>query len=197
MPRTTSRKDDLNELPDNLPIPVDDGACYHLPGAMVPSVALASTAGGTVDLSQLAGRTVLYIYPRTGDPNKSSVPGWNDIPGARGCTPQTCAFRDHHQEITNLNAEVFGLSTQATEAQQEMVGRLHVPFAVLSDAELKLTQAMNLPTFEVQTYESETLILIKRLTLVIKDGVIEHVFYPVFPSDRNPGDVIAWLKDNS
>ena len=197
MPRTTSRKDDLNELPDNLPIPVDDGACDHLPGAMVPSVALASTAGGTVDLSQLAGRTVLYIYPRTGDPNKSSVPGWNDIPGARGCTPQTCAFRDHHQEITNLNAEVFGLSTQATEAQQEMVGRLHVPFVVLSDAELKLTQAMNLPTFEVQTYESETLILIKRLTLVIKDGVIEHVFYPVFPSDRNPGDVIAWLKDNS
>ena len=150
MPRTTSRKDDLNELPDNLPIPVDDGACDHLPGAMVPSVALASTAGGTVDLSQLAGRTVLYIYPRTGDPNKSSVPGWNDIPGARGCTPQTCAFRDHHQEITNLNAEVFGLSTQATEAQQEMVGRLHVPFVVLSDAELKLTQAMNLPTFEVQ-----------------------------------------------
>ncbi len=191
------RIDNLNELPDNLPIPVDDGACDHLAGAPMPSIPLVSTAGGTVDLSKLAGRTVLYIYPRTGDPNKSSVPGWNDIPGARGCTPQTCSFRDHYQEIKDLNADVFGLSTQATVAQQEMVERLHVPFAVLSDAKLKLALALKLPTFDVQTYESVTLNLIKRLTLVIKDGVIEHVFYPVFPSDRNPGDVIAWLKDNS
>ncbi len=192
MPRT----DNLNELPDNLPIPIDDGACDHLAGAPMPSIPLASTAGGTVDVSKRAGRTVLYIYPRTGDPNKSSVPGWDEIPGARGCTPQTCSFRDHFQEIKDLNADVYGLSTQATVVQQEMVGRLHVPFAVLSDVDLKLAQALNLPTFEVQTYESETLVLIKRLTLIIKDSVIEHVFYPVFPSDRNPGDVIAWLKNN-
>lgn len=191
------RKDDLNVLPDDLPVPVDDGLCDHLPGAAIPSISLASTAGGMVDLSQRAGRTVLYIYPRTGDPNKSSVPGWDEIPGARGCTPQTCAFRDHHQEIKDLNADVFGLSTQTTKAQQEMVERLHVPFAVLSDAELKFAHALNLPTFDVTTYDSETLVLIKRLTLIIRDGVIEHVFYPVFPSDKNPGDVIAWLKGNS
>ena len=191
------RTDDLSVLPDGLPVPVDDGACDHLVGSTVPSITLASTAGGTVDASQRSGHTVIYIYPRTGDPAKASVPGWEEIPGARGCTPQTCSFRDHYQDILSLGADVFGLSAQTPEVQQEMVGRLHVPFAVLSDEKLLLSRALKLPTFEVQTYDKETLVLIKRLTLIIKHGVIERVFYPVFPPNQNPDDVIAWLKNNA
>ena len=132
------RTDDLSVLPDGLPVPVDDGACDHLVGSTVPSITLASTAGSTVDVSQRSGRTVIYIYPRTGDPAKASVPGWEEIPGARGCTPQTCSFRDHYQDILSLGADVIGLSAQTPEVQQEMVGRLHVPFAVLSDEKLLL-----------------------------------------------------------
>ena len=191
------RTDDLSVLPDGLPVPVDDGACDHLVGSTVPSITLASTAGGTVDASQRSGHTVIYIYPRTGDPAKASVPGWEEIPGARGCTPQTCSFRDHYQDILSLGADVFGLSAQTPEVQQEMVGRLHVPFAVLSDEKLLLSRALKLSTFEVQTYDKETLVLIKRLTLIIKHGVIERVFYPVFPPNQNPDDVIAWLKNNA
>ena len=184
-----SRQDNLYELPDNLPIPVDDGACDHLPGMRIPSVPLRSTAGRLVDLASLPGTTVVYCYPRTGEPDKDPPPGWNEIPGARGCTPQSCAFRDHFQELQSLGAGVFGLSTQSTDYQREAAERLHLPFELLSDAELAFANALRLPTFEV-----ESMTLIKRLTLILVDGRIEKVFYPVFPPDRSAADVIEWLS---
>ena len=185
----STRKDDIYQLPPNLPVPVDDGACRHLPGMRVPPIALMSTSNRRVDLSKASAlRTVVYCYPRTGTPDKDPPPGWNEIPGARGCTPETCAFRDHFQELRRLHADVFGLSTQTTEYQQEMVSRLHVPFEVLSDAELAFTKALRLPTFEVQG-----MTLIRRLTLVLAAGRIRKVFYPVFPPDKHAQEVIAWL----
>lgn len=187
MPRT----DDLHALPPNLPVPVDDGACDHLPGMPVPSIPLASTGGRVVDLARLPGRTVVYCYPRTGRPDQDPPQGWNDIPGARGCTPQSCAFRDHYQALKALGAEVFGLSTQDTAYQREAVRRLHLPFELLSDEQLACARALRLPTFTV-----EAMTLIKRLTLIIRDGGIEKVFYPVFPSDANAGEVIAWLSQH-
>jgi peroxiredoxin len=188
MPRT----DNLYELPHDLPAPVDDGACDHLAGMRLPSIPLISTAGRLVDVSRLAGRTVLYVYPRTGRPDVDPPRGWNEIPGARGCTPQSCAFRDHYQELRRHGAQVFGLSTQDTEYQREAVERLHLPFELLSDAPLALTQALRLPTFVV-----EGLTLIKRLTLIIREAQIEKVFYPVFPPDQNAADVLAWLQQHS
>lgn len=187
MPRT----DNLYELPQNLPVPVDDGACDHLPGMRVPSVPLRSTAGHVVDLASLPGRTVVYCYPRTGRPDVEPPKGWNDIPGARGCTPQSCAFRDHYEELQGLGAGVFGLSTQTPEYQREAVERLHLPFDLLSDANLAFAKALRLPTFQV-----ESMILIKRLTLIIHDGRIEKVFYPVFPPDQSAEEVINWLPQN-
>lgn len=184
-----ARTDNVNQLPADLPVPVDDGACDHLPGLRLPSVPLRSTAGETVDLALLKGRTVVYCYPRTGRPDQEPPKGWNEIPGARGCTPQSCAFRDHHGALSDLGARVFGLSTQDTEYQREAVDRLHLPFPLLSDADLALARGLRLPTFEVQS-----MVLIKRLTLVIRDGRIEKVFYPVFPPDRNAEQVIAWLR---
>jgi len=184
-----ARSDDLYSLPGDLPEPVDDGACAHLPGMRVPSAPLASTGGGLIDLSMLPGRVVVYAYPRTGRPDEDPPPGWNEIPGARGCTPQSCAFRDHHAELSNLGAAVFGLSSQTSAYQQEMAARLHLPFEILSDAELRLTRAMRLPTFTVAGME-----LIRRLTLILRDGVVETVFYPVFPPQRNAEDVMTWLR---
>jgi peroxiredoxin len=184
MPRT----DNLYELPPDLPVPVDDGACAHLMGMILPSVPLRSTAGRLVDLASLTGRSVAYCYPRTGRPDQDLPSGWNDIPGARGCTPQSCAFRDHHQTLQHYGARVFGLSTQDTDYQREAVERLHLPFELLSDVELSLARALRLPTFEV-----EEMTLIKRLTLIIDNGRVEKVFYPVFPSDRNASEVMAWL----
>jgi peroxiredoxin len=180
---------DLSSLPADLPVPVDDGACDHLVGMRVPDIALPSTAGRSVVLAQ-AGRprAVVYAYPRTGEPGKPSPDGWDLIPGARGCTPQSCSFRDHHQELLDLGAEVFGLSTQTTAFQQEMAARLHLPFEVLSDADLRFASALRLPTFEVAG-----MTLIRRLTLVLRDGRIEHVFYPVFPPDQNATQTLAWL----
>ena len=186
------RSDNLYELPKDLPVPQDDGACRHLPGLTLPRLALISTAGRTVDLSALPGVTVVYCYPRTGRPDQELLPGWNAIPGARGCTPQSCAFRDHFEELKRAGAaQVFGLSTQDTAYQREAVERLHLPFELLSDDKLALAQALKLPTFEVAGMR-----LIKRLTLIARGGVIEKVFYPVFPPDRNAGDVLAWLKQN-
>src|SRR5437660_4393220 len=154
------------ELPENLPVPIDDGACNHLTGLQLPSVPLLSTAGSLVDLASLPGRTVVYCYPRTGRPDEDLPDGWNLIPGARGCTPESCAFRDHYQELRQAGAtQVFGLSTQTSSYQQEVVSRLHLPFALLSDAEVVFTQALHLPTFEVAG-----MILIKRLTLIIAHG---------------------------
>ena len=185
-----ARSDNLMELPKDLPVPQDDGACDHLTGMNVPSIALRSTSGRTVDLSKIAGTTVVYIYPRTGRPDQEVPTGWNAIPGARGCTPQSCAFRDHYQELKDLGVSgLFGLSTQDTAYQQEAVARLHLPFALLSDGELEFARALRLPTFEVDGMK-----LIKRITLVVRNGKIEKVFYPVFPSDRNADDVIAWLR---
>jgi peroxiredoxin len=187
MPRT----DNLDELPETLPVPVDDGVCDHLLGMQVPSVPLSSTAGGIVDLTRLTGRTVVYCYPRTGRPDHEPPKGWNDIPGARGCTPQSCAFRDQYQSLQRLGAQVYGLSTQDTEYQREAVARLHLPFELLSDAELAFARALRLPTFEV-----EAMTLIKRLTMIVCDGRIKKVFYPVFPPDKNAVDVIEWLSGN-
>jgi peroxiredoxin len=184
-----ARQDNLYELPKDLPMPIDDGACNHLPGMQLPSVPLKSTTGRVVDLAKISGRTVVYCYPRTGRPDKDPPQGWNEIPGARGCTPQSCAFRDHYQELRVLGAEVFGLSTQDSNYQREAVERLHLPFPLLSDEKLIFTKALSLPTFEV-----EAMTLIKRLTFIIRNGLVEHVFYPVFPPDKNADEVIAWLR---
>jgi len=179
-------------LPSNLPRPVDDGGADHLRGMSMPQVSLRSTAGRQVDLSNLsAPRTVIYCYPMTGVPGKPLPEGWDMIPGARGCTPQTCSFRDHHQELLQLGAEVFGLSTQTTEYQREMSERLHLPFEVLSDAEFRFCDAMRLPTFEVGGMR-----LVKRLTLVVRGGRVEHVFYPVFPPNGSANQVLRWLGDH-
>lgn len=180
--------DPVAGLPPDLPVPVDDGACAHLPGLSLPSVPLASTAGGEVDLAALRGRTVVFCYPRTGRPGEPLPAGWDLIPGARGCTPQVCAFRDRHDELLRRGVRVFGLSAQTPDEQAEAAGRLGLPYELLSDAELRLARALRLPTFEVEgrTY-------IRRLTLIVRDGRIEHVFYPVFPPHRNADDVLAWL----
>ena len=176
-----------------IPAPQDDGAARHLIGAALPPVSLLATNDAMVMLAELSGRTVVFGYPRTGEPGKIAlVDDWDMIPGARGCTPQTCAFRDLFADLKAAGAQhVFGLSTQSNAYQSEMAGRLHLPFPVLSDEALELTRALNLPTMEVAG-----LVMIKRLALIIDDGRITHVFYPVFPPDRNAGDVLTWLKDN-
>ena len=183
------RSDNIHALPKDLPVPQDDGACRHLTGMRLPQIALLSTAGRRVDISWLAGRTIVYCYPRTGRPDQELPTGWNAIPGARGCTPQSCAFRDHFEELKRAGAaQVYGLSTQDTAYQLEAVERLHLPFELLSDEKLAFAKALNLPMFEVDRMK-----LIKRLALIVRDGVIEKVFYPVFPPDRNAGDVLRWL----
>ena len=180
------------DAPDwsEIPAPTDDGAARHLPRSRVPSIPLAATDGGTVDLSALPGRAVVYAYPRTGPPGGANPEGWDMIPGARGCTPQSCAFRDHFAELKALGVpRLFGLSTQDTAYQREAAERLHLPFPLLSDRRLALAGAMRLPTFE-----AAGMVLLKRLTLVLRDGAVERVFYPVFPPDRSAADVIAWLS---
>ena len=176
-----------------IPAPEDDGAAAHLVGLAIPPVSLRATNDTAVTLSELKGRVVVFGYPRTGEPGKIAlVDDWDMIPGARGCTPQTCAFRDLFAELKAAGAShVFGLSTQDNDYQTEMASRLHLPFPVLSDQQLELTHALDLPTMEVAD-----LTMIKRLALVIDDAKITHVFYPVFPPDRNAGDVLAWLKAN-
>lgn len=176
-----------------IPAPEDDGATAHLVGMTIPPVSLRATNDTAVVLSELKGRTVVFAYPRTGEPGKISlVDDWDMIPGARGCTPQTCAFRDLFAELKAAGAkQVYGLSTQSNAYQTEMASRLHLPFPVLSDEALELTEALRLPVMEVAD-----LTLIKRLALVIDDAAITHVFYPVFPPDRNAGDVLQWLKAN-
>jgi peroxiredoxin (alkyl hydroperoxide reductase subunit C) len=176
-----------------IPAPTDDGAAAHLIGMVIPPVSLLATNDTSVTLSELNGRTVVFGYPRTGEPGKIAlVDDWDMIPGARGCTPQTCAFRDLFSELKAAGAQqVFGLSTQSNAYQTEMASRLHLPFPVLSDEKLELVNALNLPVMEVAN-----LTMIKRLAMIIDDGHITHVFYPVFPPDRNAGDVLEWLKAN-
>jgi peroxiredoxin len=184
---------DPNILPADLPAPQDDGAARHLTGMRLPSLMLNATDGAQVDLSKLAGRAVVYIYPRTGVPGQPLPDGWNQIPGARGCTPQSCGFRDHFGELKRLGvSHVFGLSTQDTAYQREAVERLHLPFPVLSDERLELARAIKLPTFT-----TAGMTLLKRMALVIDDGVIAKVFYPVFPPDKNAEEVVAWLRSGA
>jgi peroxiredoxin len=177
-------------LPTNIPAPQDDGGARHLAGLKLPSVPLTATNGAQVDLSTLPGRTVVYVYPRTGVPGQPLPDGWDAIPGARGCTPQSCSFRDHFAELKRLGvAQLFGLSTQDSEYQREAAERLRLPFPILSDAGLMLANAIRLPTFTVAG-----MTLLKRMALVIDDGVIAKVFYPVFPPDKSAEEVIAWLQ---
>jgi peroxiredoxin len=188
--RVTTQQTNLNALPPNLPRPTDDGAARHLQGMRLPDLELRATSNRMVNLSRVrSARMVIYFYPMTGRPDRALPAGWDDIPGARGCTPETCGFRDHHAELAKLGAEVFGISTQDTPYQQEMVTRLKVPFEVLSDEQFSLARALKLPTFTVAGME-----LLKRLTVVVRGGVIEHVFYPVFPPDTHAEEVISWLQ---
>ena len=181
----------LNQLPSDLPIPQDDGAAKHLVGTRLPTTSLHATTGKQFNLGELKGRLVIYCYPMTGQPNVALPDGWDQIPGARGCTPQSCSFRDHYQELRSLGAEVVGLSVQSTEYQQEMADRLHLPFAVLSDVDYQFQQALQLPTFV-----AAGMTLLKRITLIANDGVIEAVHYPIFPSDSDPAWVMDYLKNN-
>jgi peroxiredoxin len=178
-------------LPPDLPAPRDDGAARHLPGTTLPAVSLEATDGRRVDLAGLPSLwVILFCYPRTGRPGEAPlVPDWDFIPGARGCTPEACSFRDHHREIRALGAHVYGVSTQDTDYQREAVERLALPFPLLSDSDLELTRALRLPTFEVAGQ-----LLLKRLTLVVQDSRIEHVWYPVFPPDRHAQEVVGWLQ---
>jgi peroxiredoxin len=178
---------DYRTLPPDLPVPVDDGAADHLLGAALPELTPASTQG-PIGLRQ-PGRLVLYVYPRTGVPGQPLPDGWDAIPGARGCTPQSCAFRDHEADLRALGARVVGMSAQTLDEQREFAAREHIPYPLIADPELRLAAALGLPTFAV-----EGMRLYRRITLVARDGRIEHVFYPVFPPDRNAADVVAWLR---
>jgi len=179
----------LSELPADLPVPVDDGDAAHLAGKRLPDIALPSTDGATVNLAALKGRWVIYVYPMTGRPDVPLPDSWDGIPGARGCTPQSCSFRDHYAELRALDTGVFGLSTQTTVYQREARDRLHLPFHLIADDSLRLKDTLRLPTFTVAGME-----LFKRLTLIAENGRIGKVFYPVFPPDRNADDVLAWLR---
>lgn len=176
-------------LPDDLPVPIDDGAADHLVGMQWPSVALPATDGRSVDVSGLRGRTVVFGYPRTGVPHEDPlVPDWDAIPGARGCTPQACGFRDHHDAIVANGARVLGLSTQNAAYQREAAERLHLPYPLLSDVDLRLASALRLPTFDAA---GQT--LLRRLTMVVDDGVVIRIWYPVFPPDTHASDLLCWL----
>ena len=182
----------FSELPKDLPRPLDDGAASHLEGMALPALTLPATDGTSIDLSRVPGRVVVYVYPMTGRPGVALPDGWDAIPGARGCTPQSCAFRDHYAELQSLGTAIFGLSTQSTDYQREARDRLHLPFQLLSDSGLRLKQLLRLPTFVAAGME-----LYRRVTLIAEGGRIRKVFYPVFPPDRNADDVVAWLRESA
>ncbi|MFN2617055.1 MAG: peroxiredoxin [Thermoleophilaceae bacterium] len=187
---TSMTSTSYHNLPPDLPVPEDDGAADHLPGMTLPSLALRSTADVEVDLAEAAaGTLVLYVYPRTGTPGEPLLPGWDEIPGARGCTPQNCAFRDLHAELTQLGARVHGLSAQAAADQLAFARRERMPYPLLSDPELRLARALRLPTFE-----AGGMTLYKRLTLIARGGRIAHVVYPVFPPGSDAAEAVAWLR---
>jgi peroxiredoxin len=186
------RRDDLPTLPPDLPVPIDDGAYDHIRGRDLPAVALLSTAGYSVRLDRLPGLVILFIYPRIGRPDVEplgGLEGWTAVPGARGCTPEACGYRDLHVELAALGATVYGVSTQRSGEQREAAQRLHLPYLLLSDEEFVLTHRFRLPTFEYGG-----LLHLRRATLVAQDGTIEHVFYPCFPPDRDAERVLAWLR---
>ena len=176
-------------MPDNLPRPIDDGACDHLIGMELPDIELTATDGSLVNLAAQSRKTVIYCYPMTGRPGVPLPEGWDEIPGARGCTPQSCSFRDHHAELSALGADVYGLSTQSNAYQKEMAERLHLPFLVLSDANFKFCEAMRLPTFEVSGMR-----LLKRVTMIAENNSVVSVHYPIFPSDSDAAWVIEQLS---
>lgn len=188
-----SRSDDLYSLPPDLPIPADDCSCDHLPGLLWPSVPLRSTSGSRISLAAIKAKwLVVYCYPRTGLPHQDPPGGlaaWDSIPGARGCTPQACSYRDHYSELVRRGAQVFGVSTQDSDYQREVVDRLHLPFELLSDSELELARSLQLPTFSVAGCT-----LIKRLTLVGREGRIEKCFYPVFPPNADAENVLRYIR---
>jgi len=181
----------LNQLPTDLPIPQDDGSTNHLKGLKLPNLSLNASNGKAINLADIKGKLVVYCYPMTGQPNVGLPEGWDQIPGARGCTPQSCSFRDHYQELQELGAEVLALSVQSTEYQKEMVDRLHLPFQVVSDVNYQFQKVLNLPTFVAAGMK-----LLKRVTLIANNGVIEAVHYPIFPSDSDPSWVIDYLKSH-
>ena len=181
----------VNELPTDLPVPLDDGSTNHLKGMRLPKISLQATNGKRIDLADIKGRLVIYCYPMTGQPNVALPDGWDQIPGARGCTPQSCSFRDHYQELQALGAQVLGLSVQTTEYQKEMADRLHLPFSVVSDVDYEFQKALNMPNFV-----TAGMTLLKRVTLIANDGVIEAVHYPIFPSDSDAAWVLEYLKSH-
>lgn len=185
---------DYQQLPSNLPVPGDDGAADHLPGAAMPSLVLRDTRGADIALDQLGpGRTVLYLYPLSGRPGVDLPNGWDAIPGARGCTPEACGFRDHHADLRAAGARaVYGLSAQSTDYQAELANRLGLPFSILSDPDLALADALDLPTFTADGKR-----LFSRLTLIVADGRVEHTFYPIFPPDQHAAEVLGWLRGHA
>ena len=176
---------DVYSLPEGLPVPEDDGGADHLVGLELPDLTLASSLGDV----NVRDFDVVYVYPRSGRPGVPLLPGWDETPGARGCTPQSCAFRDAHGDLAALGVRVAGLSAQSLDDQLEFAERNHMPFPVISDPERRLGKALSLPTFEIAG-----LTLYKRITLVAQDARIVKVFYPVFPPDANAGDVLDWLR---
>ncbi len=181
----------FNQLPADLPIPQDDGLTNHLKGMRLPNIVLDTTNGKSINFSDIKGKLVIYCYPMTGQPNVALPDGWDQIPGARGCTPQSCSFRDHYQELQSFGAKLVGLSVQSTEYQKEMAERLHLPFPIASDVNHQFQKALNMPTFTVAG-----MTLLKRVTLIANHGVIEAVHYPIFPSDSDPAWVIGYLKSH-
>lgn len=185
---------EFQTLPEGLPIPADDGAAAHLPGAAVPELVLTASDGQTINLRKLgSGRTVIYLYPLTGRPGVDLPEGWDTIPGARGCTTEACDFRDHFDELQAAGVgAVYGLSSQEPHYQAEAASRLRLPFTMLSDPAFALGRALSLPTF---TAPGEGR-LYARLTMVVRDGSIEHVFYPIFPPNTHAQQVLAWLREH-
>jgi len=180
-------------LPSNLPVPKDDGACDHLPGKVLPSISLSSTSGQSVDLSKVSGLCIVFCYPRMAPPSEDVPKEWDDIPGARGCTPQACSFRDLAKQLSKHGVEtLYGLSTQDVDFMKEAKERLHLPYDLLSDVKLDFANAMGIPTFD---YQGET--RIKRVTLAVKDGKVVKHWYPIFPSSENAPNVLKWLEEGA
>lgn len=182
-------KDVLIKVPSDLPVPEDDGACKHLIGSPVPPIEMTSTSGRLINLASQTGWVVIYCYPMTGRPGQAIPDGWASIPGAAGCTPQSCSFRDSHDEIKSFGASVFGMSAQTAEDQIEAVQRLQLPYELLSDNALLFAQTLGLPVFEAGGMR-----LLKRVTLIVKKGMVAKYFYPVFPPDKNANEVLSWLR---
>lgn len=185
---------DFTTLPDDLPVPTDDGAADHLPGMSMPAISLRTSDGRSVNLAELdGGRAIIYLYPMTGRPGVDLPAGWDAIPGARGCSTEACDFRDHFADLRAAGAaQVWGMSSQDPDYQAEVVERLRLPFAMISDPRFELGDALRLPTFSAPGHER----LYARLTLVVRAGRIEHVFYPIFPPNTHAQDVLAWLRAN-